>query len=136
MAANKNVAQSKSTLDPRIASLMQTPSVGQSSMFVTEVTGILLELRSPEANGRAATYTYGETGEVRASTWTAKVQCLDGTVRFWNWPGFINQADGQNYPGVNIIEAGHTLGELFAGQPATFKRDPKSRRSTVTLIQS
>lgn len=131
----KSQSQSKSTLDPRIASLMQTQSAGQSSLFVTEVTGILLELRSPEANGRAATYTYGETGEVRASTWTAKVQCLDGSVKFWNWPGFINQADGQNYPGINIIEAGHTLGELFAGCPATFKRDERSRRSTVTLVK-
>lgn len=134
MAANKNTVQSN--IDPRLASMMQQPSQGSGSMFVTEVTGILLELRSPEANGRAATYTYGETGEVRASTWTAKVQCFDGTVRYWNWPGFISQDDGMNYPGINIIEEGHTLGELFAGQPAVFKRDPKSRRSTVTLVRS
>lgn len=127
--------QSKSQpVDPRLASLMQVQSAGQSSMFVTEVTGILLELKSPEASGRAATYTFAGTGEVRASTWTAKVQTLDGRQVYWNWPGFLD-AKGINYPGINIIEQGHTLGELFAGCPATFKRDERSRRSTVTLVK-
>lgn len=127
---------SLSNIDPRLAAMMQVKSTGQKSMFVTEVTGILLELRSPEQAGRDATYTFAETGETRASTWTAKIQTFDGRTVYWNWPGFINEADGMNYPGVNIIQENHSLGELFAGQPATFKRDPKSRRSTVTLIQS
>lgn len=131
----KQSKQSQSAIDPRIATMLQVPSAGQSSLFVTEATGILLELKAPEANGRDATYVYRETGEVRASTWTAKVQTFDGRQVYWNWPGFINEADGQNYPGINIIQEGHTLGELLAGTPATFKRDPQSRRSTVTLIQ-
>lgn len=128
-------SKSQSALDPRVASLLETPSAGQASLFVTEATGILLELKAPEASGRSATYVYRETGEIRAATWTAKVQTFDGRQVYWNWPGFINEADGQNYPGVNIIQEGHTLGELLAGTPATFKRDPQSRRSTVTLIQ-
>lgn len=134
MSAKQSTVQS--TIDPRVASMMQVKSTGQKSLFVTEVTGILLALESPESHDRAATYTYGETGETRASTWTAKIQTFDGRTVYWNWPGFINEADGMNYPGVNIIQENHSLGELFAGQPATFKRDPKSRRSTVTLIQS
>ena len=62
-------------------------------------------------------------------------QTFDGRTVYWNWPGFLD-ANGTNYPGINIIEAGHTLGELFAGCPATFKRDERSRRSTVTLVKS
>lgn len=127
-------SKSQSAIDPRLAAMMQVQSAGQQSLFVTEVTGILLELKSPEANGREATYTFAGTGEVRASTWTAKVQTFDGRQVYWNWPGFLD-ANGTNYPGINIIEAGHTLGELFAGCPATFKRDEKSRRSTVTLVK-
>lgn len=131
--APKSTVQSQTTIDPRIAALLNVTSTG-TTLFEADVQGCLVELRSPEQQGRPSTYCYQETGEVRASTWTAVIRCFDGSIRYWNWPGYLDEA-GTNMPGIRIIEAGHTLGELFSGAPAHFRRDEKSHRSTITLIR-
>lgn len=124
------MAVKKSNRNSKLDALMSKKSVGTGG-FRTDVVGYLVELQSPSDNDREETYEF--EGELRPSTWTAKVRTPEGLVVSWNWPGFLDE-DGDNLPGINIIKEGVSISDLMGGQLARFYRDPKSRRSTVTPV--
>lgn len=134
MAANRRQSQSKSQSDraSKLAQLFNQKSTGATSSFVTDVTGVLVELSSPSQTGRAETYEY--EGQTRAATWRATIRTMSGTMVYWNWPAYM---DGEfSMPGVNIIDPGWSINDLLGGQVARFYRDQKSRRSRVVPVNA
>lgn len=121
----------KSSKASKLDALFKQKSTGSTS-FADDVTGVLTELLSPSETNRNDRYEFD--GQERAATWRATIRTADGQIVYWNWPAYIDD-DGDNMPGVNIIEKGVSVEDLFAGVIARFYRDPKTRRSTITIVE-
>lgn len=136
-----NAVQSQSTAR-RYSKFLGRKSTGPNTLFPKDVFGVLEDLLAPSETGRPETYNY--EGSVRYSTWTAVIkECVlaDGKYVFtgrtvqWSWPGYRDDDDPTSSAlGVNIIQEGASIDDLF-GVVAHYKRDEKSRRSTVTLVR-
>lgn len=118
----------------KLEALFAQKSVGSSTIFETDVTGVLVELLSPSQTGRSETYEY--EGQKRAATWRATIKTTTGQVKYWNWPAYIDGDDGFSMPGINIIDEGVSINDLLGGMMARFYRDPKSRRSRVVPVKA
>lgn len=136
----KSQSQSKSR---RFEKYLGRKSTGPSTLFPKDVYGVLEDLLAPSETGRPETYDF--EGATRYSTWTAVLkECVlhDGEYVYtgrtvqWSWPGCKDDDDpGCSALGLNIIQEGASIDDLF-GVVAHYKRDPQSRRSTVTLVRS
>lgn len=138
MATNQSKSQSTIQLG-RAAKYLGTRSAG-SENYPAEVFGVLANLLSPTETGRAETYVYQETGEVRAATWTAvvneTVKTEDGRWVFtgrqvrWSWPGYVGEAN-ESELGLNILDKDVLFDDLFEH---VYHYVKVNRRSKVTFV--
>lgn len=102
-------------------------STGMDKQPEPEVTGILVDLKSPAEQDKEeiTEVTLKDETVVEVPTgWLAVVVNNDGEELTWRWPGHL--VDGKSKLGVKIIPKEHKLRELFK-KTAHYYRDGNNR---------